>query len=239
MAWKKRPYRKKKKLAIRRTNRKRSLGMVPRSLKPKTYSFSRTFTSTVQMGNGNQSGWTEIAGTADGPNAMVQQMEFSLADLNMGGDFTNLFAQYKLNAVSMKLYFANTNSSGTQNRQCIIYIAPWRTGDAETLTEKFFLNTQKHKTRLCQNTIGKPVSIYCPLKQLTRLYVSSETYTTSITKPKYVSTAATTVPHFGLNLRIQRVDGADFTSGTTTGSTLRWPAFKQETKLYFSCRQVE
>ena len=235
----KRPYRKKKKMYIKRTNRNRRIGHIPRSLKPKTYSFSRTFTHTVSLGNGSNSGWTELASSADGPQAMVQQMEFSLADLDMSSDFKNLFSQYKLNAVSMKLYFANTNSNGTQNRQCICYIAPWRTGDTETLTEKFFLNTQKHKTKLCQNTIGKPLSIYCPLKQLTRLYVSSETYTTSITKPKYVSTAAPTVPHFGLNLRIQRVDGADFTSGTFSGSLNRWPAFKQETKLYFSCRQVE
>lgn len=231
---------KKKPMYKRRKYYRKKVGKIPRSIKPKTYSFHRTFSNIVQLGNGNNGGWTQLnADATNGPQAMVQQMEFNLTDLNMSSDFTNLFAQYKLNAISMKLYFANTNSTNTANRQCILYIAPWRTGDTESLTENFFLNTQKHKTKLCMNTIGKPVSIYCPLKQLNRLYVSDSTYTTSIQKPKYVSTAVPSVPHFGLNLRIQKVDGADFTSGTTTGSTLRWPAFKQEIKLYFSCRQVE
>ena len=237
------PYKKmykKKPLYKRRRYYRKRVKKLPRSLRPKTYNFHRSFTSIVQLGNGTNGGWTQLdASLVNGPQAMVQQMQFSLADLNMSGEFTNLFAQYKINAVSMKLYFANTNSTNTANRQTILYVAPWRTGDVESLTEHFFLNTQKHKTKLCMNTIGKPVTIYCPMKQLNRLYVSDSTYTTSIQKPKYIGTSSPTVPHFGLNLRIQKVDGADFTSGTTTGSTLRWPAFKQEIKIYFSCRQVE
>ena len=184
--------------------------------------------------------WTQLeASTTNGPNAMINQFQVTLADLVSTSDFTNLFSMYKINAVQTKFYFGDTVSSATGSategsRQLMMYILPWRTGDAETVTEDFCLATQKKQTRLCLNSVGKPVSVYMKMKQLNRVFVSDATYTTTVQQPKWLSTAVSDVPHYGLNFRIQRCDGQDFTN---SGST--YQRCRIEHTVYFSCKQVE
>lgn len=170
---------------------------------------------------------------------MVNQFQVTLSDLVSSSDFTNLFSMYKINAVSIKFYFGDTVSQATGSaqegsRQLMMYILPWRTGDAEVLTEEFCLATQKKQTRLCLNSVGKPVSVYMKMKQLNRVYVSDTTYTTTTQNPKWISTAAIDTPHYGLNFRIQRCDGQGFSNSGTTYQRCRI-----EHTVYFSCKQVE
>lgn len=228
-----RPMRGRRRFAARRK------GVVSRSLRPKIYNFKRSFVKELVLGvTGND--WTDLAGgTTNGPNAMVNQFQVTLGDIVSTSDFTNLFSMYKINAVAVKFYFGDTVSSATGSsaegsRQLMMYILPWRTGDSEVLTENFCLATQKKQTRLCLNSIGKPVSVYMKMKQLNRVFVSDATYTTTTQAPKWISSAVTDVPHYGLNFRIQRCDGQDFTE---SGST--YQRCRIEHTVYFSCKQVE
>lgn len=215
---------------------RRSLLSVPRSLtSPLTYKFRQTFADTVQLnGSAPPTGWS-----ANG-NALVKQMIFALSDLPNYSRFTNMFAQYRLVAVKTEMMFSNTVSdvldtttSDAGNRQIVVYTMPNRVGAPETLTEDAFLQTQAHQHKLALNTTGQPLTYVQHLSQLASTYQSGVNTDYAKRKPLFISTQEYNTGHYGLDMRIQRVDGEEFSKSTAT-----YPVVKILHTVFFECRQV-
>lgn len=222
----------------RRFHRRRR---VPRALRPRTYNFTRQFVENIQLNPSSPpTGWSFVG------NGMVRSMEFSLAQLPNYTEFTSLFAQYRILAVKQEYYFTDTasvnieNTSGYNNtggKQILMYINPNAIGsaNASSLTEDFFMQSQCAKKRLCLRASGRPVKIYTKLKQLSQIY-SNEVLNTDYVKirPKFISTNEVNAEHYGLDMRLERVDGNEFSHGGD-----EYPHVKIITKLYLQCRQVQ
>lgn len=196
---------------------------IGRPMKPATFRFKRTFEQVVDLAAiPSASGWIPSG------NGIYKQFVYDLSLLPNSSDFTNLFSEYKLTGVAVKMYFSNNISgsapsgSGHSNSQLLMRISPNPNGSSDTLTEQFFNESQSTKKRLCLNTLGKPVSIYQPLKQLNYAYnnsIGSNSYTAQ--KPRFITTQDQTVEHYGLNCRIDRVDGQALTTGSTNTQYVR------------------
>ena len=216
--------------------RRRPQSSIPRSVtSPMTYKFQQTFADSIQLNTAiPPTGWS-----AQG-NALVRQMTFSLDELPTYTRFSNLFAQYRLLAVKTEMFFGNTVSdtldtgtSNSGNRQMLVYTMPNRAGVAETLTEDAFLQTQAHKKQLALKTDGKPTVCYQDLSQLSQVFHTGVNTDYAKMSPKFISTGESGTPHYGLDIRIQRVDGEEFSQSTAT-----YPFVKLLHTVYFECRQV-
>jgi hypothetical protein len=209
-------------------------------LRPRTYNFTRQFVENIQLNPGSiPTGWSFVG------NGMVRSQEFRISQLPNYTEFTSLFAQYRILAVKQEYYFTDTGSvnvvEGSVNnsggKQILMYINPNAVGaaNAASLTEDFFMQSQCAKKRLCLHASGRPVKIYTKLKQLSQIY-SNEVLNTDYAKirPKFLSTGEVNAEHYGLDMRLERVDGQPFSTGGNI-----YPYMKIITKLYLQCRQVQ
>ena len=153
-----------------------------------------------------------------------------------------MFAQYRLISVKTEMMFSNTVSdlndpSGSQtgvgNRQIVVYTMPNRVGAPETLTEDAFLQTQAHQHKLALDTTGQPLTVIQHLSQLANTYQSGINTDYAKRRPLFISTQEHNTGHYGLDMRIQRVDGQQFSLGSGT-----YPHCKILHTVYFECRQV-
>lgn len=249
---------KRKTYAGRRVSRKRKRSIMrrrgtkivrmPRPLRPRNYFFQRSFVENVVL---NPSAGNVPPGWQVVNNGYVRSQPFKLSDLPQYNEFVNMFAQYRILAVKQDYYFSDTNSgvggqAPTQtmgSRQLMLYSVPnsQGTNNLANMTEDFFMQSQCSKKRLCLNTMGKPVGLYHKLKQLSRVF-SGELGNQDFVKikPKFVSTAETEAEHYGLDVRIQRVDNKEFSFGSSAPQAdYAYPTVKIITKLYIQCRQVK
>lgn len=202
---------------------------------PKTYSFKQSFVETIELNTSAvPTGWT-VNG-----NALVQQMVFNLQDISNYGRFTGMFAQYRLKSARSEFFFSATssdvsdpNTAQSGNRQIIVYTMPNRVGSVETLTEDAFLQTQAHKKDLALTGMGKPVVCYTKLAQLSSMFASGINTDYAKVEPRFISTQESNTPHYGLDIRIERVDGKEFSNGSAT-----YPYVKIIHTVYFETRQV-
>jgi len=233
------PYRRRKivrrrRRVIRRVTRRKI--RVARPMKPLVYNFKRSFVDNIQLNaTVAPDGW--YANT----NGIYQTNTFNLGQVNDPLDFTNLFASYRILAAKQQYYFSNSVSEAPGNTQLIMYMKPNRTGAIYTNTPPYsplrevdFLDTQSYKKRLCLSTNGHPVSVYQKVHQLQEVYHNIGNTDYAVAKPKFISTGEYQTPHYGMDCRIQRVDGEPFSEGTTD-----YPHCKIITTIYFQCRQVQ
>lgn len=210
-------------------------------MKPKVYKFKRDIEETLQLSSSTApEGWT-----LDGNSRVYKQMGFALGLLGDVTDFTNLYRQYKINGARVRFYFSNTSSgmstqstttntgSGYNNSQLMVRMAPNNSGEITALDNSYWQQIQAKKYKLALNG-GKPVDIYYPLRTRTMVQSSGGTQS-SMTKPKFVPTANTSVLFEGINIAIDRLDGQGF----STGSNSNYQYCKVITTLYFECRGVE
>lgn len=220
-----------------KTRKKTAVG---RPMRPKTYTFCRSFVENVDLNSVTPpSNWTAVE------SGLVRSQPFALTDLPNYTEFTNLFQQYRLMAVKQEFYFGDTASvnlvtSGGQlnpgNRQIMLYSNPNPVGRANTnnLTEGFFLQSQSSKKRICIHSSGRPVRLYSKLKQLSKVFADEDGNTDyAKSYPKFVSTNEVNTEHYGIDTRIARVDGNNFSYGGTV-----YPVVKIFTKVWLQCRQV-
>lgn len=228
----------------RRRRRSRFNMKVARPMRPQTFRFKRSYQEIRDMSGSSADGWTSSG------NGLYKQFIYQLNMLPGNTDFINLFARYKLTSVSIKMYFSQTVSdtfqepvtSGTgggpkfASSQLIMRIAPNPNGASTALPEQYFLETASTKTRLCLNTLGKPLSVYSPLFTLSETYKSSLPTGTaySAQKPRYISTLEPDVPHYGLNCRLDRADGQPMST-----SMYNYQKVRIIHTLYFQCQQVQ
>lgn len=225
-----RVYRRKPKKG-RKPARKRQ-SKVPRVLVPKTFRFKRDLEETLQLNpSAAPEGWT-----LDGNSRIYKNLAWALSSVGDSTDFTNLFRQYRLKGARVRLYFSNTVSgsddSHFDNGQMLVRMAPNQRGENEVLNNAYWQQIQAKKYKTAING-GKPVDIYMPL--FVRNEVESSTGTAySVKKPQFISTTLNNVAHHGINIAIERVDGQQFTQGSSN-----YQYAKMITTLYFETRGVE
>ena len=111
----------------------------------------------------------------------------------------------------------------------------WQGTNTTVLSEKFFLDRPRSKRKLLVGGGAKPAfDIYQPMRQLSLLYNTITNSDYGTVKPKWISTGEPDTQHYGFNLRIGRVDGQDF----TTGSQLPYPTIRLVTTWYMEFRGV-
>lgn len=229
-----------KKRNFRRNYRKRGgkvayrqkIPRVPFNMRPKIIRFKRDIEETLALsGSVAPDGWN-----LDGTNRVYKSLGWSLGSLPDSVDFSALFRQYRIKGARMRMYFSNT-VSGTEdgslhaNSQILVRMAPNQRGTNDLLGNSYWQQIEAKKYKLAING-GKPLDIYFPLKQA--MEVTTSTGTGNVLKrPGFVTTQQGNVVHYGLNMAMERVDGAGFTSGF--GNTQK---VKIITTLYLECRGV-
>ena len=209
---------------------------MPRIMRPKVHRFKRDIEETLILsGTTAPEGWT-----LDGNFRVYKNLAWALASVGESTDFQNLFRQYRIKGARMRFYFSNTVSGQTgatdrnANSQLMVRMAPNQRGDGEVLDNAYWQSIQAKKYKLAING-GKPIDVYMPLKQKNEIFGSASVNTQySMVRPKYVSTVASNVSHYGLNIAIERVDGQNFTTGANNSQSC-----KVITTLYFEMRGVE
>lgn len=196
---------------------KSKLGKPSRGLRQSRYLFKRTTSNLVSLGDSPGTGWS----TSDG--GVYRNWVFALNDTGLNADhLIGAFKRYRINAVSIKMFFSNTQSSASMmhdqntmefmNSQLLVYTTPNRSGVDVAPTEETILNTQAKKVRTALNG-GKPLTIYMKTNQLSETYASSTNSDYVTVKPNFIGTSETSCPHYGLQMFIKRADGAGLTNG--------------------------
>lgn len=221
-----RPYKRRRTGGYRR--RGPLLGKPGRGLNPSVYLFKRRYVETFSMSNA-PSNWD--SGSTD---AITTNTLFKLEDLSDYSDFTNLFAQYKITAAKMEMYFSQnvveeTPGTGSAPCQVLCYMAPNRSGATQNLTEQWFLNNQTTRKKLGIVVSGRPISMYMPLKQLSETFGSSVNTDYALVRPRWISTSETGASHTGQVLRLQYVNGEN----------LRPTVIKVIWTYYIACKQAQ
>jgi hypothetical protein len=219
---KKRPMRKKKTAPYMNKS-------VPRT---KVYAFSRAREQLLALEDPD-AGATGWISTFD--DAVIKTFTFSLSELPNFNEFTGLFSQYKLNAAALKIYpsysqVVSTDAAVASNN---IIISIWANTTGQALTAAFTkaeLNEIQRK-RQWMFPLNRPTTITMPLKQLNSVYNSTINTDYTVVKPRYISTAETTTPHYGINVHIAKVDGSTFSTNSA-----RLKIFE---KIYLTCKQVK
>ncbi len=221
---------------VRRRVRKTRKASMPRIMQPKVHRFKRDIEETLILSaTAAPEGWT-----LDSNFRVYKNLAWALASVGESTDFQNLFRQYRIKGARMRFYFSNTGSTtmgGTAqmaNSQIMVRMAPNQRGDGEVLNNAYWQSIQAKKYKLGING-GKPLDVYMPLKQKNEIFGSASVSTQySMMKPKYISTVASNVSHYGLNIALERVDGQGFTTGMSNNQSV-----KVITTLYFEMRGVE
>lgn len=245
--YKKKKGRPKKRQRIVRNVRRNESWRIARPLKPRIDQFKRSFADNIDLRVDSPNvpvGWQVDNG------GIYTTWKFKLDQLHDYSDFQNLYAMYRIKGIRMQMYFSNTASvidSGTANppnRQLLVYMTPNREGfeyDGTTteriLTEELCLDTQSCKKRIALNG-GRPLDLYMSVRQRTVKYAqtvgTTPQYTTTASSPQWLATDQVSVDHYGLNMRIQRVDNEPLTTGGSTPQKL-----KMIVTIYFQCKQVQ
>lgn len=222
-----RPYRR-----FRGYKKKKKAGSkISKLLTPPTYRFKRSLQETLILNSASApTNWTALE------NGIVITYSFSLSSINARTDFTNLYKQYRLKGVRMTGYYSNTQST-VYNSNTLMYMiqSPFGNTTPTDLTETFFLDHQLHKRKVCLNSRGgKCFDIFTPLFQLQETYAGTLNTDYALTRPRWISSKEPDTPHYGVSMRLQRVDGNPW----TTSSENEYPSIKIIYTLYLECRHV-
>ena len=210
MPYRKRPMRRRRPYRKRGATTRRPTNFNNKNmLTPNVYPICRQFENLVVLEN-PPSGGNFIA-AAD--NMVVGHVECNLGELPGYTELTSLFAQYKLNAVTLTCtptYQQDVDPTSTETVICDI----WRSNHGDTPTAAFqisdLLQIQKRQTFIMPQRKSFKRSMM--LNQLSNTYAGTTNNDYTIQKPRYLSTSEGTTPHYGINFCFRRPDGAAFTT---------------------------
>lgn len=191
------------------------------------HSFKQSFNQVIGINTASPpTGWS-VNG-----NNLYRSLKFKLTDLLQHGEYTDLFAMYKIKGVRMQMYFSNNvaesiNESGggsafSPNQQILVWTdrntgTTTFTGDTDEM-----LNSQTATKKLGLRSDGKPLDIYMPVRPMSNVEQDSS-FVRPIPsfKSPWIGTDYPGVEHVGLNMMLQRVDGQPFTTGITNSQYAR------------------
>lgn len=204
--------------------------------------------SSVNVGVGGALSWTTAndswvlnTGTGLGVTFFSMGLKFSLGLLPDYLDFYNLYDQYKINRIKIKLTPYSTvalqqSGVGTANNQPLGVIVhnlvdlddgtPFASSAAGI---NFMRQYSTYKTRNLLNSSGKPISRYWKPRIALGAYDSASSTAKVNTKPMWIDMVYTNVEHYGYKLLFQ-VFQPD-----TAVPIFIW--FKLEATYYFECKQ--
>lgn len=222
----------------RRSKLTKPMSIVPRKprMAPRVLQFKRKFVQDLILNTVTPPiGWTSLASTGD--EAIVLNYVISMAQLPGYANFTGLFDSYRIKGVRVQGYYSCSTTAPENQAQVMLYYCRDHLGQSTPaqLSEDWFLERPRSRKRLIVNSIGRPsFDIYMPLTQLANTYQSITNNDYTMKRPRFISTNEVNTPHYGLNLRLQRIDGNPF----TTASSNQYPTLKMFTTVYFECRGI-
>lgn len=232
------PIRRKPRRKPRRSKLSKPTHIVPRKprMAPRVLQFKRKFVQDLVLNTASAPiGWTSLS--AAGDEALVLNYVISMAQIPNYTAFTSLFDSYRIKGVRIQGYYSfNVTTPGSQ-AQAMLYYCRDHMGQsvAAQLSEDWFLERPRSRKRLLVNSTGRPsFDIYMPLTQLANTYQSVTNNDYTMKRPRFISTNEVNTPHYGLNLRIQRIDGNTFTANTSN----QYPTLKLFTTVYWECRGI-
>lgn len=229
---KSRPRRRKRAAFSKPTN------IVPRKprMAPRVLQFKRRFSSDLILNaQSPPAGWTSLS--AGGDEALTLAYVFSMAEIPNYSNFTNLFDSYRIKGVRLQGYYSFTTASPENQAQVMLHYCRDHLGQhtASVLTEDWFNERPRSRKRLIVNSVGRPsFDIYMPLSQLSNTYQSVANNDYVMQKPRFISTNEVNTPHYGMNLRLSRIDGNPWTANTAN----QYPTLKLFSTVYFEMRGI-
>lgn len=222
-------YQRKRYNRKRKTYPKKTTAFSMRVPKPRAFPFQRSQEHLLELETPSN-GWIQ---TFD--NSLVKTFNFTLAALPNYSEFQNLFSQYKLNMAILKIFpsasqvIVSTGAAATQN----MIITVWQNSHGiplnATFTNSALLEITKKKQWMFP--LNRPTSIKMYLKQLSNMYAGTVNTDYATVKPRYISTTEATIPHYGMNVHIRKMDGTAF--GNIS------PRLLIREKIYLTTKQVQ
>lgn len=198
--------------------------------------FKRTWEDVITLNSLTPpTGWQSTGVTGD--NGIVANYNINLNSIPNVANFTNLFDSYRIKGIRLQGYFSYTSTGEATNGQTILYMCRDHLGQNPftTLTEDWFLERPRTKKRLIVNSVGKPsFDIFIPATQLGQVYASAVNTDYVQMKPRFISTTELDTPHYLCNLRLQKVNNAAWTTGTSNP----YPTIKMYTTVYFQMKGI-
>lgn len=210
------------------------------------YNFKRQAYEIVSLGTTQHGagGWQ----VSDDGKSIAKVMEFTLAQLSDNTDFKNLFRYYRLNAIRVQVFCANTavtdNAYAGQfpNGQFILRndtnLSGLDTSTSGWNNPQSYMDSQTAKCQVLVKANGKPIDFLMKLRQSNMVYSQASGIPPSFTayslqKPKWVDTTSPLVTHHGQNVLIERLDNALLTAGFNNEMKLRF-----QYTYYLQCKKV-
>lgn len=172
-------------------------------------------------------------------------MHHTLNDLTDNSDFKNLFKFYRINAVRIRIWSANTaitdnNYTGEfPNAQLLLRWDKNLDGSSTgVLDPQKYMDSQTAKVQNLIKASGKPIDLFYKVKQSNMIYqdlASASNTAYSLQKPKWIDVEnGGTAGHYGLNMLIQRADNQALSTGFTNQQKLRL-----DYTYYIQCKKVQ
>lgn len=171
---------------------------------------------------------------------IAKTFQFALSDLNSISDFTNLFKYYKINAVRVQMYFSNNITAQDEpsrfpNSQLFIYTDINQngvtTGNDNVLN---YLDSQTAKKTVGMTTQRKPIDMLMKMKLANEVYETAAQSAYTLKSPDWIASGEAGVPHYGMNMLIERVDGETLTTGFSNAQKIRFIY-----TYYIECKKVQ
>lgn len=241
MPFRRRPYKKRRRRAAPTNPRPLQLlrKKQPRNQLSRIFNFKRQMVSTLTLNAADPpTGWTATYNQPNVADALTLNYVFALSQIPDYANFTNLFDSYRIKGVRIVGYFSNTVTAPTSNSQSVLYMCPDHLGQtpATDLTEEYFL--QRPRSRKKMLTTGesrRPVfDFFMPVTNLSSTYAGAVNTDYTMVKPRFISTTEVDTSYYGMNLRIQRLDGLNWTAHTSNA----YPTLKLYTTVYFQMRGI-
>lgn len=235
-----RNYKRAKVTHFRRKQYHRGRLAVPRGLRPSVHYFTRSFEKPLALDDPTA---YPLGFTATTDGGVAGTIQISASELNDWTDFSNLFGQYKLNAVSIKILpqytAALSEPSGLGGEQIVVRwcrnMLQKSIGAGDTRT--MWLDRQAVKQRLLMTNNRRTLSLYSKLN--IRDMITDNTAPASddfvAIRPHWIATANDTVPHYGLNVRFDSCSGVTL---PTNPNPTTLPKLTLQIKYYLMCRMV-
>jgi len=212
--------------------RKRISRRVARPLRPATYAFKRSISTTLDLGN--ISAYSDWIYTPLEPGGN-KKWTFQLRDLSEFGDFTTLFGFYRINAVNVQIIMPNTvTDAGALTQAARGNFVCYAIADRDTFADSYtsgveadYLRCQSHKKTLMTTTDGRPHNFYMKVNQLSLATHSETNNDYRVVSPKFISTKEPYTKHYGLQTRIQRTDNQEFGGGVVKFIMTYYMEFKR------------
>ena len=232
------PQRKQRKVRRRRNALSKPTALAKRipRMAPRVLQFKRRMVDTLVLNTASPpTGWTSLSSAGD--EAITLNYVISMAQIPNYTNFTNLFDSYRIRGIRLQGYYSFNVAAPNNQSQAMLYYCRDHLGQnsASQLSEEWFNERPRSRKRLLVNSSGRPsFDIYMPLTQLANTYGSVTNNDYTMKRPKFLSTNEVDTPHYGMNLRLQRIDG----NAWTAGSSNQYPTLKLFSTIYFECRAI-